>query len=472
MASNSVNTQVISPEWSGTDLEFEARKTIIASLCSQAPSTQIRDCIRLYVPTSSTSTIKKDMERKFKKTDLAQTLSYLHINSVEPSDKKDDIIHKIICRIQNLFPDDCKICGEEYCSQLDDLPFLACEKCGQEAHRPCFLKKLNLPDDSYEVNINPLALPGIHYLCPPCESDTIPSNKNAMKMSPKKVEKTSAENEPDVKLRNPPNPIDLTTVLPENDTKNLETNDIKASNLETKLEKNQETNQKNATQMCQHYSKKRCKHGISGKDCKFLHPKPCNKFMRHGTRRGRGCSLGKKCTRFHPPMCQSSIIHNQCFTFDCPLNHVKGTLRNNQFSEISKNNPNQPIPLNHVKGTLKNNQFPEISKNNSNKPTPLQNYIKIDQNHPKISPHNTDNTQIPLKDYFLDVVTSMKTEIMLALDTKLAMIMSQIPQSAQPKINERHFQQQVYLPSNPPPLLNNPRPQSWSSVVQNPQPYY
>lgn len=48
------------------------------------------------------------------------------------------------------------------------------QQCGQEVHKECFLNMLNLSPDTNEININPLGIPGVHYLCPACELSTVP----------------------------------------------------------------------------------------------------------------------------------------------------------------------------------------------------------------------------------------------------------------------------------------------------------
>ena len=73
-------------------------------------------------------------------------------------------------------PDTCQICNEEYVSRINDLPFLACEICGQEVHKQCYRKLLNITQDSEKVTFNTLNLPGIHYLCKSCEDSTIPAD--------------------------------------------------------------------------------------------------------------------------------------------------------------------------------------------------------------------------------------------------------------------------------------------------------
>ena len=78
---------------------------------------------------------------------------------------------------------------------------------------------------------------------------------------------------------------------------------------------------------CRFFLKGTCKFGLSGKECKFEHPKVCKKFTQHGTRQPRGCKLGQSCKDYHPKMCLNSLRKGECFSESCKYNHVKGTKR-------------------------------------------------------------------------------------------------------------------------------------------------
>ena len=78
---------------------------------------------------------------------------------------------------------------------------------------------------------------------------------------------------------------------------------------------------------CKFFQKGTCRHGISGKDCKFTHPKMCRKFTKHGTRQPHGCNKGKRCEQFHPAMCINSLRKSECYNEHCSFLHIKGTIR-------------------------------------------------------------------------------------------------------------------------------------------------
>ena len=116
----------------------------------------------------------------FNKPVLEKTALYLKIDTTNL--KKPEIIHLLICKIQNVLPDTCQICNESYVSEINDPSFLACDLCGQEVHKQCFMRRLGISSidgvDVYKL-INPFQLPGFHFLCGECEKDVIPVSSNS-----------------------------------------------------------------------------------------------------------------------------------------------------------------------------------------------------------------------------------------------------------------------------------------------------
>ena len=54
-------------------------------------------------------------------------------------------INSLICRIQNLLPDSCNLCGSEYCVKRNEISLISCEICGQGSHNVCVFEKLGIP---------------------------------------------------------------------------------------------------------------------------------------------------------------------------------------------------------------------------------------------------------------------------------------------------------------------------------------
>ena len=172
-----------------TDLPQEGAQTtdqlknIIASLCVGAPSDVIRNCIRKYDPAKSTSQIEKDM-KKDKKEILVDTLQYLGVTGMNQY-RHDALPHELVCRIQNLLPDNCNLCNQSYCVKLGERPILSCVRCGQGCHTSCVLQITGKSNDDFtESNnyglsvINPFATLGLFYLCGYCQGEVIPNKDN------------------------------------------------------------------------------------------------------------------------------------------------------------------------------------------------------------------------------------------------------------------------------------------------------
>ena len=335
----------------GSNLEPER---ILASLCANAPDYHIRDCLRKY---SCEHSLKRQTNvfNSFNKPVLEKTAAYLKI--VTSNLKKPEIIHSIICKIQNLLPDTCQICNESYVSEINDPPFLACELCGQEVHKSCFMQKLGLMSidglNAWNL-INPLQLPGIHFFCLECEKDIIPGNSTAAFPPLSQVNSTSK-----TVLPSPPQPsastyseVLLTDSSPPSticdQTLSVDNKALGGSPVSSKIDSNEnchsKVNKSNGTSSdnnrgdkpkvknCVFFMKNQCKHGLKGTNCPFLHPERCSKLLQHGTKSPNGCNLGKKCAFFHPEMCPSSVSKRACFDGNCQFVHVKGTKRIEQPS--------------------------------------------------------------------------------------------------------------------------------------------
>ena len=99
---------------------------------------------------------------------LVETMTYLGVPSQDVY-VKPTIVHNLICRIQNLFPETCLICLESYCVGKDELRLLPCSICGQACHTPCVLglfgismaEKNSFGPREAECKMNLHHLPGI-----------------------------------------------------------------------------------------------------------------------------------------------------------------------------------------------------------------------------------------------------------------------------------------------------------------------
>lgn len=337
---------------------------LIAELCNGAPSEAVKFCLRNYRYDKNISQIQKDIEKDKAQT-LKDTAQYLKVPKYNLKTKK-SLAHLIICRIQNLLPETCTICKDRYSIGLLEDPILECSICGQGVHRECWFKlaeqatgydkEVNLTADIFKSLFNPLNVPGLHYICNICEESTIPNeDEGNTKGLPKKggIDKENAQTEmvdeqpsqnitstaltlaiadDEVESENPP-----VTNPPETDT---EVENLVDSDGDNVAPDKSQSNKSNT--ICHFFKNGSCKHGLKGKECRFSHPKMCQKFLKHGTRQPRGCNLGKLCKDFHPKMCITSLRKGECFSENCRYNHVKGTKRQPQRDGNQMNKDSQP----------------------------------------------------------------------------------------------------------------------------------
>ena len=396
-------------------LNDENVNNVIAELVVDTRSEDVKTALRIYKFKKSV----KQLEREYQGLTSAQleaTLSYLNVSNEEEY-LKHELVTKLICRIQNLLPEKCSLCSEVYCVKNHDKPFLPCSKCGQEAHRECIQSALGMTDeeDEYDeldqkgimLKLNPFNLSGFHYLCKSCEESTIPSKKSARKKIRKKknVAFSTQENTQD------DNSSPLTTLT------NQRWDDTM---LEDKEENEDEDDEGDGTKddngpeekvkTCRFYQSGTCKHGISGKECEFDHPKMCQKLLKNGTKQPQGCNLGKRCPKFHPKMCPTSISKLECFDSKCKIRHVKGTKRKREKEKEE-----------------------EKEKKQKNK-----------------NDEKSEKSQEPNENDFLGALRQLKTELLEAMDMKLAVTLSQLHQS-RTAVHTPQFLQ-------PPPMMQNTLP--------------
>ena len=323
---------------------------IIAALCTEAPNTAIRDCLRKYDPKKPGWQIENVIKNE-KKAVLVDTLEFLGVPGMAEF-KASSLPHELICRIQNLFLDTCDLCKQTYCIKLHDKPIVSCVRCGQGCHNQCVLQLLGkTEDDLDDTNMNGAALLKPHagvslfYVCSPCQQEVIPQKDN-LKVKKQARRDTPPNSNP---ITSPSGAGDQTEpVLSQSTREEIATQpntDVDGSR-DARLERDESsqdevvipsctTNINNAEPptdppICKFYKQGRCKHGISGKkdgDCSFSHPKPCQRLLANGANGPRGCTKGASCTLFHPQMCHRSLREKICLRTECKFMHVRGTRR-------------------------------------------------------------------------------------------------------------------------------------------------
>ena len=395
------------------DETFNKQEDIIAELCSDAPNTEIRDCIRLYKPKNSVRQHKNEFT-KCQKQVLVNTLEYLNITGQDQFNKP-TCINTLICRIQNLLPDKCNLCEAEYCVKRDETPLLSCEICGQGSHNVCLWDHFGVsPDDREQFDseqamgkLNPTGLPGLHYLCGACEDTAIPDKEAGLLKRKSTASADTADSQPPQSENHPETPEEETetetenVVIPEQlPSPALQTSvdeEANTSQLQTQTQSqqqsqtsNQSSNQSTAVNtICSFYRQGTCRFGAAGRGCPKDHPRPCKKLIQHGNKGPNGCTLGRaRCDNFHPKMCHTSLTRGYCYEADCQSRHVTGTKR-----ELS----------------VTNNTGQKRQKDTRNNTT-----NKTDK---------ADNKTSDSGD-FLGVLHRLKVDMLEAMDTKIAQYIS------------------------------------------------
>jgi len=379
---------------------IESWKKALAELAEEAHNDTIRNCIRIYNPEKPTKHNIKVLKSSCRKDTILETLNFLMKSNQNLN--KDEAAEKMCLKIQSYFPDICPVCEKSYSVKYQDNPLMHCGSCGQEVHQPCYLKLLksmNLLDKNKELKDLIHKIPGMYYLCSPCQEKMInfphatPKTANTTNISllaeqthnpissPNDISElsnlTPRRSLPSTPRNRSLPSIPLTPTVLLHDAPSKNQGDVYLGRTEFMKKKFQRDLENNATFMsenttsqslkdkeapqsskdgetfhqktnetfhqkadgcanCRFYMKGKCKHGIRGKNCQYNHPKACTKLMKYGNKASKGCSAGSKCADFHPRMCSSSIKTGTCFNNMCPFAHVKGTKRK---PDVSKDNP-------------------------------------------------------------------------------------------------------------------------------------
>ena len=437
---------------------------VLAELAVGAPNEQVRDVLRDYKSDLTTTNLKKAFTKHSKEL-LVETLKYLGVPNQDQY-VKDTVIHNLIVRVQNLLPEKCSLCDELYRTKLSDIELLKCVMCSQAAHNSCLAKQfqvdeqslLDLGTDEVMKRINPCEIPGLHYLCKECEERTVPSDEvGKLKRLSKKQPGTAgltthtstpaADNhaathdQPDADNQPPTNSDPPSTDSTEQPAD--------GQDAQTQIQGDQTEDppaQGNRQQqpICPHYKRGTCRHGLSGNSkggCSKAHPRACPKLIQHGTRGPLGCNKGANCEMFHPRMCSQSLQARECLTMDCKLRHVKGTIRTTSNQNASRYHGG----ADHSGNTRENNRFSSYPRHARQQQTSTHSYSQhtSSQNHPQQpvsqnysqQPAVNDNNYTQQPADFLDMMQTMRQELMAAMQSHIAdataQLAEQIKQSQQ-----------------------------------------
>ena len=379
---------------------------VIAELVSEAPSDDVKNCLKAYEYGKSLRQLSSSFHA-FSKPVLVSTLDYLNVPNQDNYVKATNV-ENVICRIQNLLPDVCNMCKGVYCTKNNQSMLLSCVICGQEIHHDCLIKLLppntegenitkpcNLTKEQVKALINPCNIPGMIYVCQACTTTHVPNPETGLKKRSKNVPKVA----PTEDLKNKNDPLVASTAAQQ--TKNVDTK---------KGESEDKCITRKDERVCKFFLNKKCKYGIRGDGCQFAHPTLCKKLMKYGHSE-KGCKKGNKCDMFHPKMCRESLNTGTCTFENCRFYHVSGT------KKVEPSTPFSTVPEHH------------------------KHQNRYDQKRKSI-----DN------DVFLDmqsqVFQSLKMELLEAMDMRLATVFSQVQ-------NQQSYQQNMMA-------------SKWSNQVVNP----
>ena len=368
-------------------IEMEKSKEIITGLCSSAPIA-VRNCLRKY-KYGKDHTYKEQYNSLFpsQKSVIVETLVFLGCGCIQDwkDIRKPDCVHELVCRLQNLLPDNCDFCKELYTVDKNDVSLLACAKCGQEAHRKCILSKFNLEESdidessSNRINklMNPFELDCIVYLCGACKAGFIP------KVAPGKKSKANDVFRPSCSTNN--SFVPLSTEIPYSESGTIKEHVL---SVEREMVKSNE--------VCPHLLRGNCQHGISGKLCKYIHKPLCKKHMKFGS-----CNQ-QDCNKLHPKLCPKSLTERGCTNKSCSFRYHAAKRR-------------------VVKSTAGKGQ-----------PNKYDNRSKSPQS--RLTAETTEGSPVVtnLENDFLFLMNKMKTDILFEIEMKLATLLSQNQRIQQP----------------------------------------
>ena len=111
---------------------------LLAELCTETPSEVVKFCLSIYEYGKPIRQIEHELERESRAA-LDETAKFLKTpNYLDKT--KGPLAHLIVCCFQNLLPDNCSICHEQYKINLAESPLLECAICDQAVHRMCFIE--------------------------------------------------------------------------------------------------------------------------------------------------------------------------------------------------------------------------------------------------------------------------------------------------------------------------------------------
>ena len=219
--------------------------------------------------------------------------------------------------------------------------------------------------------------------------------------------------------------------------------------------------------ICKFFDKGSCEHGTSGENCRYQHPELCKRFILNGTRQPRGCNQGNRCKFFHPTMCMNSLRKSECLNQRCSFRHTQRTRRNPPNTTMNQENQQTQAVQS---STVPASQAAPAAQSNSATTTPETQVAALaaqatnTSRTPKTGATSPASQEIPVSSAntgnqpdmasFLEAVRLLKCEVLETMDTRLALLKSEIcmrpDQQQQPQHLNQQLQQQQPVLVQPP----------------------
>ena len=212
---------------------------------------------------------------------------------------------------------------------------------------------------------------------------------------------------PAIPISPPPNSVILGLPKVNSNESRASSQDDNSTNDHEAQKPTTDTPPKTPIPNCKFYLQGRCRHGRLGKDCSFVHPPMCHKFIKNGE---KSCNKGSECKYVHPKLCIRSLNIKECLKVTCSFYHVAGTKRSSdgkqapqKLMSINTDLPgNQHVPaashpatLPHTYAQSTSSNVPNISLpfNASNPHTP---HLPHPRSKPPPSHPNVSSYQNPV----------------------------------------------------------------------------
>ena len=247
---------------------------------------------------------------------------------------------RIILEIESHLPAMCSDCSEEYSVEFksSEAPTFRCFLCFQGSHN------CHQFTDKAETLPSTSDLPsGMVWLCSSCKSVNNPIKTRQPKLRtgvnssvPPSVSQTTINSGLQTPATPDPQLAAESLLFSDEQSHTLCPEELSRKLISVKKHLKEK--------ICDDFKIGKCPHGVSGRTthngttCPNNHPKRCQKFMRFGNDKKKGCNLRTECEFYHPKHCKSSISQKQCFNPKCCLVHICGTQR---FKSTDSSNDNQ-----------------------------------------------------------------------------------------------------------------------------------